>query len=92
MSKAKRKGKIFIDYLRNARGATAIVPCSTRARQGAPVALPLSWTELPHVKSASQFNVANTPARLRRQKRDPWHDFDRRRADLSTVLDKLKHA
>src|SRR5690606_15940576 len=44
-SKAKRKGKIFIDYLRNERGATAIARYSTRARKGAPVAMPVSWEE-----------------------------------------------
>ena len=46
MSKAKRKGKIFVDYLRNTRGATAIAPFSTRSRAGASVALPVSWPQL----------------------------------------------
>jgi DNA primase len=46
MSKAKRKGRIFIDWLRNQRGSTAVLPYSARARQGAPVALPITWDEL----------------------------------------------
>ena len=46
MSKARRKGKIFIDYLRNGRGATAIAPYSTRARPGAPIAMPLAWKDI----------------------------------------------
>ncbi len=72
MAKSKREGRIFVDYLRNGRGATAIAPYSTRARDGAPVAMPLSWDELGTLKSASQFNLTNVPARLARQSRDPW--------------------
>src|SRR3546814_6536650 len=54
MSKAKRKGKIFIDYLRNQRGSTAIMPYSARARENAPVAVPVGWEELADLKSAGQ--------------------------------------
>ena len=46
MSKAKRRGRIFVDYLRNGRGATAIAPYSTRSRAGAYVATPVSWQQL----------------------------------------------
>ncbi|HEV7669741.1 MAG TPA: DNA ligase D [Thermoanaerobaculia bacterium] len=73
-SKAARTGKIFIDWLRNARGATAIVPYSTRAREGATVATPLSWQELKKA-SPSDFTVATIPARLARLKKDPWEGF-----------------
>ena len=52
MSKAKRRGKIFVDYLRNQRGATAISPFSTRARKGAPVAVPVSWEKLARLDNA----------------------------------------
>lgn len=55
MSKAKRKGRVFIDWLRNQRGATAIAPFSLRARDGAPVAIPISWDELDTLKSAQAF-------------------------------------
>jgi bifunctional non-homologous end joining protein LigD len=57
MTKAKRKGKIFIDYLRNGRGATAIMPYAARARAGAPVAAPVSWTELRGLDSAHHWSV-----------------------------------
>ncbi|MFN4101076.1 MAG: non-homologous end-joining DNA ligase, partial [Pararhodobacter sp.] len=58
MSKAKRKGRIFIDWLRNERGATAIAPFSVRARPAAPVACPVSWAELPRIRSAGAFTTA----------------------------------
>lgn len=57
MSKAKRKGRIFIDYLRNERAATAIAPYSLRARTGAPVAVPVSWGELPGLTRANAFDL-----------------------------------
>ena len=59
MSKAKRKGRIFIDYLRNQRGATAIMPYSARAREGAPVAAPIGWDALADVTSAGQWTIGN---------------------------------
>jgi bifunctional non-homologous end joining protein LigD len=57
MSKAKRKGKIFIDWLRNQRGATAVMPYSARARAGAPVAIPIAWGELGGMKDAHPFSI-----------------------------------
>ena len=74
-SKARRKGRIFIDYLRNGRGATAIAPYSTRARPGAPVAWPLSWNELTRLKSAHETTVGNAAAILMKRKADPWEDY-----------------
>src|SRR5690606_26675101 len=59
MAKAKRKGRIFIDYLRNERGSTAIAPYSTRARAGAPVATPVSWEELEKLPAANTFRIAD---------------------------------
>ncbi len=59
MSKAKRKGRIFIDYLRNQRGATAIMPYAARARAGAPVAAPVSWTELRDLDTAAHWHVGD---------------------------------
>ena len=66
MSKAKRKGRIFIDYLRNQRGATAIMPYSARARAGAPVAAPVSWTELRDLDSAAHWRVTDADALMER--------------------------
>jgi bifunctional non-homologous end joining protein LigD len=57
MSKAKRKGRIFIDYLRNQRGSTAVLPYVARARSGAPVAAPVTWTELRDIDSAHRWGV-----------------------------------
>ncbi len=59
MSKAKRKGKIFIDWLRNQRGATAVVPYSARARSGAPVAVPIAWAELAQADSAHMYAITD---------------------------------
>jgi len=75
-SKQRRHGKIFIDYLRNTRGATSIASYSLRARPGAPVATPLRWDELAQLKNASGFTLRNVPARLRALGADPWQGFD----------------
>jgi bifunctional non-homologous end joining protein LigD len=78
MAKARRKGKIFIDYLRNGRGATFIVPYSPRARPGAPVAVPIAWEELAAGVDPAAFTLASVPRRLAGLA-DPWraiHDVD----------------
>src|SRR5690606_37894615 len=59
MSKAKRKGRIFLDYLRNQRGSTAILPFAARARPGAPVAVPISWDELNDYENAHPFTIGD---------------------------------
>lgn len=66
MSKRKRRGRVFVDWLRNERGATAIAPYSVRARKGAPVAVPLDWDELDRIDRANLFGVGNIKARLSR--------------------------
>jgi bifunctional non-homologous end joining protein LigD len=66
MSKAKRKGLIFVDWLRNQRGATAIMPYSARARPGAPVAVPIAWSDLKKVESAAIYSVKDAKALLKR--------------------------
>ncbi|MGD9980414.1 MAG: DNA ligase D [Hyphomonadaceae bacterium] len=73
MSKAKRKGRIFVDYLRNGRGATAIAPYSPRAKGTAPIAVPVSWDELKTIPSASVFKLKDMHARLNEP--DPWADY-----------------
>jgi bifunctional non-homologous end joining protein LigD len=86
LSKAARGGKIFIDYLRNSRGATSIAAYSTRARAGAPVATPISWDELSSIHSAAQFTLQNVPNRLAHLQRDPWHDMATTKQSLSKSL------
>ena len=73
MSKAKRKGRMFLDYLRNGQGATAICPWSTRARPGASCAVPVTWDELPTLKSANAFDVFAAAARA--QQPDAWEGY-----------------
>ncbi len=82
MSKAQRKGKIFLDYLRNSRGATAVAAYSTRAREGAPVAVPISWDELNTV-SQHVFTVEAVMERVATLREDPWKDLWHTRQSLS---------
>ena len=84
MSKAKRQGKIFVDYLRNGRGATAISPYSTRSRSGAYVATPVSWQQLSRLKDARPATIEDSKRLL---KADPWPDYDKVRQILP--LDRL---
>jgi bifunctional non-homologous end joining protein LigD len=74
-SKAKRTGRIFIDWLRNERGATAVAPFSPRRREGAPVATPVSWEELPKFDTAAAFTMETIGARLSRLRADPWKGY-----------------
>lgn len=82
LAKRARNGRIFIDYLRNGRGATAVAAYSTRARAGAPVSTPIAWDELPSLRSGQQFRVANLPGRLQNLRQDPWSGL----ADLAQDL------
>ncbi|MGO8952103.1 MAG: DNA ligase D [Rhodomicrobium sp.] len=75
MAKKARGGKIFVDYLRNGRGATAVAPYSTRARPTAPISTPVGWDELGPELTPSRFNVANIGRRLAGLQRDPWEGF-----------------
>ena len=86
MSKAKRHGKIFIDYLRNQRGATAIASYSTRRRKGAPVATPIAWDELTAKTRPDMFNIKNLPKRLEKLKKDPWADFFKVRQSITAKI------
>jgi bifunctional non-homologous end joining protein LigD len=75
ISKAERRGRIFIDYLRNDPTSTAVAPYSTRARVGGPVATPLGWEEVAETLNPAAFSVATVPERLARRGRDPWADI-----------------
>jgi bifunctional non-homologous end joining protein LigD len=85
-TKAKRNKRIFVDYLRNSREATTVAPYSTRAREGAPVSVPIDWSELGTLKSANQYTVQNLMQRLSRQRKDPWAMIGR----VKQSLPKLK--
>ena len=76
MAKAARKGRIFVDYLRNGRNATFITPYSPRARPNAPVAVPITWQELAHGVDPAQWTTLTVPARLASLKNDPWAGID----------------
>ncbi len=86
MSKAARKGKIFIDYLRNGRGATAIAPYSTRARPGATVSTPIAWEELKSSLHSDHFTIENLPARLSKLKKDPWLDLAKTKQSITAAM------
>jgi len=84
MFKDMRSSRIFVDYLRNARGATAVAPYSTRARPDATVSTPVRWTELAEI-GPDTFSVKNLRDRLRRLRHDPWEGFsDHVRQSITT--------
>ena len=74
-TKSKRKDRIFLDYLRNGRGATSVACFSTRARPHAPVATPIRWNELSPRTGPDHYRVDNLPARLKRLRKDPWEGY-----------------
>lgn len=79
LSKKARKGKLFIDYLRNERGSTAIAPYSTRAREGAPVAVPVGWDEVETLGTANGFSPE---AAAERSRSNPWPNYGKLRQSL----------
>ena len=87
LSKARRKGRLFLDYLRNERGSTAISPWSVRSREGAPVAVPVSWDEVPGLGKANGFSLA---AAAERAGEDVWSGyFDQKQSLTKAILGKL---
>jgi bifunctional non-homologous end joining protein LigD len=85
LKKAERTGRIFIDYLRNQRGATAILPYSARARDGAPVAAPINWDELDNYDSGHAFSVKDAEKLIGRAQARPlqgWGEADQLLPDL----------
>jgi len=85
-TKARRNNRIFVDYLRNSTEATAIAPYSTRARPGAPVAMPIDWSELGSLKAANQYTVQNAMTRMGKLRKDPWAAMGR----IKQTLPKFK--
>ncbi|MCL1550155.1 DNA ligase D [Xanthomonas nasturtii] len=82
-TKRLRNKRIFVDYLRNGRGATAVASYSLRGRPGAPVALPLPWSDLSKLQRADAFTLRDVPEKLRRRRKDPWADMDRIQQNLA---------
>jgi bifunctional non-homologous end joining protein LigD len=88
MSKAARKGKIFVDYFRNEMGATTVAPYSTRNRTGAPVSVPISWEELTDRIKSDQFNVRNLTARMTQLRSDPWAAIHQTKQSITASMRK----
>ncbi|HEY0467705.1 MAG TPA: DNA ligase D, partial [Polyangiaceae bacterium] len=85
MSKAKRRGKIFLDYLRNSRGATFIAPYSTRAREGAMIAMPVEWDDLSAKFKPELFTVRSAAKYLKKRSSDPFASLLKSRQKLPSV-------
>ncbi len=83
MRKDARGGKIFVDYLRNERASTAVVPWSTRAHARAPVAMPVSWDELAEATRSDAFTIADAPGRLGR---DSWAGYEETRQSVTRAI------
>jgi bifunctional non-homologous end joining protein LigD len=88
MTKSIRGGKIFLDYLRNGRGATSVVAYSTRSRPGAPVSTPVAWDELGPKLAPNKFTLLNFDKRLASLKKDPWADIARIKQKLPDLTGK----
>jgi bifunctional non-homologous end joining protein LigD len=87
MSKAQRTGKIFLDYLRNDRIATAVAPLSPRARDGAPVSMPVHWKQVRAELDPKAFTVRTAPTMLAKTK--PWGDYEQAASSLKDAIKRL---
>jgi bifunctional non-homologous end joining protein LigD len=86
MAKSVREHRVFIDYLRNARGSTAVAPYSTRARPGACVSMPLAWEELSAGTPPESFTVRTVPRLVAAQAADPWAAFRSTRQSITKTM------
>jgi len=84
-SPAKRRGRIYLDYLQNRRGSTMAAPYALRPREGAPASMPLEWREVTSRLDPGKFNIRTVPERLAR-KGDAWRDLFKKRVDLNEAL------
>jgi bifunctional non-homologous end joining protein LigD len=83
MTKRERRGRIYLDYLRNSRGATAVGTYSPRERPGTTVSTPLSWEEVESGIRPTAFTVATTPGRIKAVKAEPWAEIGEVRQSIS---------
>jgi bifunctional non-homologous end joining protein LigD len=91
-AKEQRAGRVYVDYLRNAEGATAVAAYSLRARTRLPVSMPIAWSDLASDVRGDRFNVDNVPALLASRRADPWQDYERSRQTLSASVRRAVHA
>ncbi len=89
MRKSARGKKVFIDTLRNSWSATAVAPYAVRAKQGAPIATPIKWSELAALKNAQKYTIKNITARISKVG-DVWDDIDKNVVGLKSALKKIK--
>jgi bifunctional non-homologous end joining protein LigD len=87
MTKKLRTGRIFLDYLRNDRTATAVAPLSPRARAGAPVSMPLNWNQVKSGLDPQRFTMNSASAFLRKSK--PWRDYCDGQRQLKQAIERL---
>ncbi|MDQ7977490.1 DNA ligase D [Paraburkholderia sp. SARCC-3016] len=88
MGAQNRKGKIFVDYLRNNRGSSTVAAYSARARPGLGVSVPLSWDEVPDTRAGDQWNIANLHERLQSLRENPWADYAKTRQRITAAMRK----
>jgi bifunctional non-homologous end joining protein LigD len=89
-SKRQRKGRVYVDYLRNAEGASAVAAYSLRARPGLPVSMPIAWEALDQDVRSGHFTIGTVPGILASQRKDPWADYDAVRQSLARAQRLLK--
>jgi len=90
MAKKDRTGRIFLDYLRNDRTATAVAPLSPRGRPGAPVSMPLNWSQVKRGLDPMRFTVRSAPALVR--KLTAWEDYEESARPLASAIERLGRA
>ncbi|HEV3430831.1 MAG TPA: DNA ligase D [Paraburkholderia sp.] len=88
MGPKNRTGRIFVDYLRNGRGATSIAAYAPRARPGLGVSVPIRWDELESLTGGGQWTVANLHERLEKLRADPWEGYDNARQRITATMRK----
>jgi bifunctional non-homologous end joining protein LigD len=91
-AKDARSGRVYVDYLRNAEGATAIAAYSLRARPGLPVSMPIAFDDLASDVRGEHFNIDNVAATVNARRADPWAEYERSRQTLSASMRRAIHA